>query len=101
MARRSHLKAVQAAPPLTQTAEQILARVLDRLETPGEGRAFPFYRIRELCPPLSKSTVLRMIQRGELRAVRFKGMTLIEAASVDELRAKLKPWRPPKRKDES
>ena len=56
-------------------------------------RAIDYYRVRELCPPLSKTTVYRLLHQGKLRAIRLDGFLLIEGASVREWIESGEAWR--------
>jgi excisionase family DNA binding protein len=92
---RSSLKFLP--PPtdkLDATATRLLAQILDRLDS-DKRRPIPYYRVRELCPPLSKATVLRLVRSGDFRAIKCGSLLLIEAKSVDEWIASGKPWGQP------
>jgi excisionase family DNA binding protein len=65
----------------TLSADEFVSAVLDRLAS-DDRRAIPFYRVRELCPPLTKRYVHALIDSGELRACKLGGLLLIEADSV-------------------
>lgn len=50
-----------------------------------EPRAIPYYRVRELCPPFSKSCVFRLLRHGQLKAIRVGRVLLIDGESVRQL----------------
>ena len=73
------------------TVEEFVVAVLDRMQS-SEGRPSPFYRLRELCPPFSRTWVKARIADGSLKAGRLNGLTLISAASLDRLLEQIE-WR--------
>lgn len=57
-------------------------------------RTLGWCRIRDLVPPrgpFSRSTILRYVAAGKLRARKLDGLLLIDIASVDELIATAEP----------
>ena len=59
-----------------------------------DDRAIPYFRIKELCPPLTKPHVRKLIASGVLRAIKRNGVVLIEANSVREWFEEAPLWRP-------
>lgn len=100
----SSRRPLRSVPPPTESCDdyakrnpsEILTEILDRVAR-SERPVIPYCRVRDLTPPhgpLSKPTVFRMLNAGQLRAVRVGGLLLIEIASVRELVANAEPWTP-------
>ncbi len=66
------------------------------LSEPRSERAVDYYRIGEICPPFSKSWVVRKLHAGDLRAVRVGGVVLITGQSLRQLLQSSTTWEPPK-----
>ena len=74
------------------TTKEFVRAILTRMER-DDSRPIDFYRIRELCPPLTKQWVLARLKTGELQARRLHGLTLITGDSLRRLLASAKSWR--------
>ena len=75
------------------SATRVLAEVIANLDS-DERRPLDYYRPRELCPPLSRSTVRRLLADGTLEAVKLGGTVLVTGKSIRNWLATAKPWNP-------
>ena len=66
--------------------------ILTRMKR-DDSRPIDLYRIRELCPPLTKQWVLARLKNRDLEAKRLLGLTLITGDSLRRLLASARPWR--------
>ena len=57
------------------SAAKILSKIFDRLDAGEAGpRILPFVRVSELCPPLSRGYVFKLLKERKLRAERYNGL---------------------------
>ena len=101
MKKVAHLPAPATRRAIDACAVKILSEILDRLDS-DDRRALPYFRIKELDPPFTRSFVVGLIKEGRLKARKFGRITLIPESSLRELEKTFTEWTPeeprPKRK---